>query len=307
MRKLSMVKLIFLCLSLTIFILVLNSEEVPESDYIEVTAKVIMAKHAYGSNITCLVTAEGLYFVDCGMNTGLASQFRLDMEKKFNKKTLALLVTHAHIDHFLGMGAFSDVDVVAAESGENLWKKQLAIEFREEKIQAYTRIFPKFRDSINTAKPFMPKSMFKDLKVFGQGEDQLIFTNTGGHTSCSSSVFFPTQGVLVAGDLVQVDQYPYFGDPSTDMDKWLATFKKWQIMPIEKICPGHGRVVGKDYIKLMENYFLSLISKLKAFKKQKLSVNKIIRHPDLPRGYWGEEVTRPVWFDYCLAFLYSKL
>jgi len=307
MKNSFLVKVTFMFFSVAIFTMVLNSGGIAKSDYIKVTPKVIVAKHAYGANITCLATVEGLYFVDCGMNTEVARQFRQDMEKNFHKKTLALLVTHPHIDHFFGMGAFSDVEVVAAETGKNLWKRQLAIKFTEEKIQAYTRIFPKFKESIKTAKPFLPNHWFKDKKIYGNGKDLLIFTNTGGHTSCSSSVYFPGQGVLVAGDLVQVDQYPYFGDPTTDMDKWLSTFKEWENMPIKKICPGHGRVVDKGYIILMKNYFLSLISKLKEFKKQELSVNKIIRHADLPQGYWGDDVARPVWFDYCLAFLYSKL
>jgi glyoxylase-like metal-dependent hydrolase (beta-lactamase superfamily II) len=111
----------------------------------------------------------------------------------------------------------------------------------------------------------------------------------------------------VAGDLVQVDQYPYFGDPTTDMKKWLSTFKKWQNLSVKKVCPGHGRVVDPGYIKLMENYFLSLIAKLKDFKKQGMSVNQVVRHPDLPPGYWGDEVPRPVWYDYCIALLYRKL
>ena len=205
------------------------------------------------------------------------------------------------------MGAFSDIRVVASETGKSLWQKQLAIEFNEKRIEAFTRIFPKFRDSIKTAKPFMPTEWFNEKKVIGSGKSQVSFINTGGHTSCSSSVFFPLEGVLVAGDLVQVDQYPYFGDPSTDMNSWIETFKKWETLPIKKICPGHGGVVDKGYLKKMRNYFETLIFTLKQLKKQNLPVKEVIRHKKLPKGYWGDQIKRPVWFDYCIASLYTKL
>jgi len=115
--------------------------EAPKIEYHIASDSVVMAKHQYGSNITCLATEEGLYFVDCGLNTELAGQFRKNMEKKFAKKTVALLLTHAHIDHFFGMGAFSDVKVISSETGKNLWDRQLSIEFNEKRIQAYDRIF----------------------------------------------------------------------------------------------------------------------------------------------------------------------
>lgn len=285
----------------------LAAEEIREVEYHEVSGSVVMAKHQYGSNMTCLATHEGLYFVDCGMKTELARTFRLDMEKKFSRKTLALLITHPHIDHFWGMAAFSDVDVVAAEPGANLWKKQLSIKFNDQVIESYSRIFPKFRESHKTAKPFMPTILFKDQIKFGTGNDVLIFTNTGGHTVCSSSVYFPGEKVLVSGDLVQVDQYPYFGDPGNDLDAWLGAFEQWEGMPIKKVCPGHGRPVDKSHINLMKNYFKDLVTVLRKLKKENLATGEVVRHPDLPKGYWPDEVKRPAWFDYCIAALYRKL
>jgi glyoxylase-like metal-dependent hydrolase (beta-lactamase superfamily II) len=301
--------LIFLLLLgfLVLFPINLSAEPVNDMEYCSVSPSVIMARHQYGANMTCLATDQGLYFVDCGMKTELARKFRTDMEEKFRKKTLALLITHPHIDHFFGMAAFSDVNVVAAEPGKNLWEKQLAIKFNDRLIEAYTRIFPKFRESQKSAKLFMPTLFFKDMIQLGEGEDKLIFTNTGGHTVCSSSVYFPKENILVAGDLIQVDQYPYFGDPTNDMDAWLSAFKKWQTLPIQKICPGHGRVVDKAYIGLMKDYFERLIEVLKGLKAQNLETKDVIRHPDLPAGYWGDQAERPAWFNYCMASLYQKL
>ena len=281
--------------------------EIKKAQYFEISKSVVMAKHDYGCNITCISTDDGLVFVDAGLNTELASQFRLDMEKKFSKKTEVLVITHPHIDHFFGMAAFSDLTVVASETGKKTWQRQLTIEFNEERINAYDRVFSGFKESFPAAKPFMPTLLFKDEIVLGEGQTKLIITNTGGHTVCSSSVFFPSEGVLVSGDLVQVDQYPYFGDPTNDMKAWLTAFNKWENLPIKKVCPGHGRPVEKSYIILMKNYFEALISVLKTLKSRNLEAKDVVRHPELPAGYWGPEASRPQWFDYCIASLYKSL
>jgi glyoxylase-like metal-dependent hydrolase (beta-lactamase superfamily II) len=306
MKKINLLMLVSIGLSI-IFSEILAAGELKKAKHITVSESVVMAKHDYGCNITCISTDDGLFFVDTGLNTELARQFREDMEKKFSKKTCALLITHVHTDHFFGMGAFSDVNVISSEVGKNSWRKQLAIEFTEKRIEAYDRIFSGFKESFPSAKPFIPTVFFRDKIILGEGKNQLIFTTTGGHTACSSSVFFPAQGVLVSGDLVQVDQYPYFGDPTNDMNAWLAAFKKWETMPIKKVCPGHGRPVNKSYITLMKNYFEKLISVLKKLKSRNLEAKVVIRHSELPEGYWGQEAKRPVWFDYCIASLYKSL
>jgi glyoxylase-like metal-dependent hydrolase (beta-lactamase superfamily II) len=279
----------------------------PGTKYFQVTPAVVMAKHEYGSNIICIATGNGLYFIDCGLSTELLKQFRTDMEKKFGKSTRALLITHAHIDHFLGMAAFKDVDVIAAESGKTVWQRQLAIKFTPQQIKGYSGIFPKFAEAVKTAKPFLPNLWFKDEKVLGTGDDRLVFTNTGGHSACSSSVYFPKEGVLVAGDLVQVDQWPYFGDPTTDMKAWLTTFKKWETLPVKKVCAGHGEVTDLSYVKLMRNYFENMIVTLKKLKGKKLPIQEVVTHKDLPAKYWSGTKPQPRWWNYCIAALYRKL
>ncbi len=276
-------------------------------DYIDVAGSVVMAKHEYGANITCFELDEGLVFSDCGMKTEVAAQFRQDMEKRFNKKTLALFLTHAHIDHFFGMGAFSDVKILASSRSKALFKRQLKIEFDEKKIRVYSGIFPGFRESLKTAAPFLPTAWFDNEISMGRGEKKIVFRNTGGHSAGSSYADYVSEGILAAGDLVQVDQYPYFGDPTTDMKSWINTLKHWETQNIEKVCPGHGRVVDKSHIILVRGFFESMISVLKKLKTDNISVKEVVTHPDLPGGYWGDKAKRPAWYSRCIKTLYSVL
>jgi hypothetical protein len=45
-------------------------------------------------NITCINTDEGLIFVDAGLVVKETTKFRQDMEKRFNKETIYLILTH---------------------------------------------------------------------------------------------------------------------------------------------------------------------------------------------------------------------
>jgi glyoxylase-like metal-dependent hydrolase (beta-lactamase superfamily II) len=278
-----------------------------DTRFYDVSGSVVMVRHPYGSNITCIAMDEGLVFVDCGMKTEFVAEFRKKMEKKYNKKTIALLLTHVHIDHFLGMAAFNDVKVVAAEAGKNLFNRQLAIEFNDQRIEAYTKIFPKFRESIGTAKPFLPNTWVKDEMTFGSPKGGVIFRNTGGHSSCSSNIYFKKEGILVAGDLIQADQYVYFGDPTTSLSKWIDTLKKWETMNIVKICPGHGRVVDRSYLKQVWTFFERMISAVKKLKADQVPIEKVVNHPSLPKGYWPQNIEKPRWWNYCISSLYQKI
>ena len=88
---------------------------------IEVSPSVVVAFHTNGSNISCLALEDGLVFVDASLSTRTASRFRRDMEELFDRPAVALVLTHAHLDHLLGMGAFADVPVYAAAAGRPRW------------------------------------------------------------------------------------------------------------------------------------------------------------------------------------------
>jgi glyoxylase-like metal-dependent hydrolase (beta-lactamase superfamily II) len=271
-----------------------------------VSPSVVMVKHPHGANITCIAIEEGLIFVDCGLDTETASKFRKDMESRFNKSAKYLFVTHAHIDHFLGMKAFSDLEVIAARAGEPVWKRFVNLKWTEPAIKSMTRIFPSFPQSLKTAKMFLPTRWFERDLIIKDGKSQVVITLHGGHSNDSSSLYFPREGVLVCGDLVQVDQYPYFGDTGNHFPSWLKAFSAWLKLPVKKICPGHGRVVNLEYVSKMKNYFETLIEQVGKLKKSGVPVKEVVTHKTLPKPYWPEDVPRPAWFSYCIAQLFQK-
>jgi glyoxylase-like metal-dependent hydrolase (beta-lactamase superfamily II) len=280
--------------------------EIAPVEYVDISPSVVMAENPNGSNITCIALDDGLVFVDTGLVTSIAADFRKAMEQRFDRPTKYLLLTHAHIDHIFAMGAFADVEVVAASSEKLLFEQQLAIEWNEDQKAMWAGVFPAFMDAFDTAEPFLPTVWVDGEKTFGSGDSAAVFATTGGHTVGSSYVWFPSEGVLVGGDLVQVDRYPYFGDQTNDLTAWIKALKAWHAMEPASICPGHGRVVDKDYLRLEWEYFEELIAALTKLKAEGVPVEEVVVHESLPAAYWPDQ-TEPRWWKYCIALCYRSL
>jgi glyoxylase-like metal-dependent hydrolase (beta-lactamase superfamily II) len=283
-----------------------GAAEIETVNYVDVSPSVVMAENPNGSNIICIALDDGLVFVDTGLVTSLAADFRSEMERRFNRPTTHLVLTHAHIDHIFAMGAFADVEVIAAASEKELFEQQLAIEWNDKNITTWSAIFPAFAEAVDTAKPFLPTRWVDGTRSFGSDRRKVIFETTGGHTTGSSYVWVPSEGVLVTGDLVQVDRYPYFGDPSNDLDAWITALKGWHSLEPATICPGHGRVVDRDYLRLEWEYFEALDAALVKLKADNLPVEEAAFHDSLPAGYWPEQ-PEPRWWRYCIAKHYQGL
>jgi len=274
--------------------------------YIGISPSVVMAENPNGSNITCIALDDGLVFVDAGLVTSIAADFRAAMEKRFDRPTKYLVLTHGHIDHIFAMGAFSDVEVVASSSEKALFEQQIAIEWNEERKAMWAGVFPAFMDAFDTAEPFLPTEWVDGEKTLGSGNSTAVFATTGGHTTGSSYVWFPSEGVLVGGDLVQVDKYPYFGDQTNDLAAWIGALKSWHTMEPAAICPGHGRAVDKDYLRLEWEYFEALIAALSNLKAEGVPVEEVVVHESLPAAYWPDQ-PEPRWWKYCIALCYRNL
>jgi glyoxylase-like metal-dependent hydrolase (beta-lactamase superfamily II) len=270
----------------------------------EVTSNIVLAENIYGSNLTCIALDNKLVFVDAGLNTEFAIYFRKSMETKYGLKARTLMITHAHMDHILGMGAFSDCEIIAASQGVQRFNRFLETKYSEEVIQGFERVFPYFRESLENSQLRKPDKWVKD-KLDCSGE--LIFEVEGGHTSCSSSVYIRKAGVLVTGDLIQVDVYPYFGEPDTNIKSWVNTLRKWEKMPIKALVPGHGRIVNINYLAKVSDFFEEMLNKMRILKQKGVPVHEVLHQADLHRGYWPENAVRKPAYDRSVTNLYNSI
>jgi glyoxylase-like metal-dependent hydrolase (beta-lactamase superfamily II) len=272
-------------------------------ELVEVSDSVVMAFHANGSNISCVSLDEGLLFVDASLSTRVAERFRRDMEARFGQRATALLLTHAHFDHILGMGAFADVPVYAAEAGRSRWEQALAVEWDERRIASWAAVFPTFPEELPSATLRMPTEWFGDRLELGGGK--VVVRRTGGHTADSSSLVVADEHVVISGDLVQAQRRPYFGEADTDMAAWITTLKRWEQMASIRVCPGHGPVIGGDELAAMRSWFQAISKAVAELKAGGATFEEVLAHDDLPAGYWPAEASVPGWWPYCIKRLYD--
>ncbi|HOC44760.1 MAG TPA: MBL fold metallo-hydrolase [Thermoanaerobaculales bacterium] len=284
-------------------VLVGEAAEPPAYELVEVSDSVVMAINANGSNIACVALGEGLLFVDASLSTRIAESFRRDMEARFQRPALALLVTHAHLDHILGMGAFADLPVIAAEAGRPRWERYLAVEWDDRTVAGLTAVFPTFADELPSASLRMPTQWFEESLELG-GE-RVVVRRTGGHSADSSSVVLAGERVVVAGDLVQARRRPYFGEPDTDMNGWIETLRSWERMAPVTMCPGHGPVIGGDELAVMRSWFEAMSQAVAKLKASGATFDEVVASDRLPSGYWPAESSVPGWWPYCVKRLYD--
>ena len=271
----------------------------------DVTESIVLAQNDYGANLVCVALEDELVFVDAGLHAGFTAEFRSAMEERFGLKASTLMVTHAHIDHLLGVGAFSDCEVVAAEAGRMRFERFLAAEYTEEMIQGAERLFPHFRESIELAELSMPTTWVRNRMVLGEGD--VVFQLVGGHSSCSSSIHVIPERVIMAGDLMQVDRTPYFGEPDTDVDKWIGALKTWEGMDLDAVVPGHGGAADRNYVTRVRVFFEEMLEALRSLKEEVVPLDEVAHHPRLPSGYWPIDAERKPTYDFSINSLYKRL
>jgi hypothetical protein len=65
--------------------------------------------------------------------------------------------------------------------------------------------------------------------------------------------------------------------------------------------------VDKAYVTEVRVYFEKLVATLRRLKSEGVPLQEAVNHPDLPAGYWPNELEKPGWFDPAVAQLYRSL
>ncbi|UBU13571.1 MBL fold metallo-hydrolase [Nonomuraea gerenzanensis] len=151
--------------------------------------------------------------------------------------------SHSHFDHYYGNALFRGAEIWGharcAEEIERDGEEQRAhlIERRpEQRAELEEVVIVPPDHTFTTAASLDIGGRIVHLRYFGLG-----------HSSNDVVAHVPDAGVVFAGDLVEEGAPPAFGD-SYPLD-WPATVAAMlNEMPEPVIVPGHGAVVGRDYV-----------------------------------------------------------
>lgn len=239
-------------------------------DLVEVADSVIVCQDRsyYQVNMVCIDLDSELVFIDTCTKTPLATKFRKTMETRFGEKKASVVITHANGDHFQAIDAFDDLPVVI--SAPFLKRaKQYNVPRKKMKILQEAQTFS------------------KEI-TFGQENHKLIFHWVGGHTADSIHGFFPSKKIVIAGDNLISNMPQYFPFADSDLEKWVNCLKNWEQLEVDQFICGHGGIVGKSYVAKVRRFFEALRAFLASSIKDNLSIEEVLKHPDLPK-YFEED------------------
>jgi glyoxylase-like metal-dependent hydrolase (beta-lactamase superfamily II) len=202
-----------------------------------------------------------------------------DAVKESGKNLTFVYVTHSHPDHYFGFvsikEAFPNAKLVALPATvaeiEKTW---------EGKVKQWK---PMYKEAI-TAKPYLPEAMTGTTLEL-EGEKLEVTGGVQGDEAESSYVSIPSLGVVVAGDIVYDQVFPWTAETSVEQRKtWEGSLDKLAAMNAKLVVPGHQkpeRQQKPEDITFTKNYLVDFDAALTSSKKpSELQAKLKAKYPD---------------------------
>ncbi|KAH0574745.1 Hydroxyacylglutathione hydrolase [Spironucleus salmonicida] len=163
------------------------------------------------------------------IDPAVSNQNILDFIKRHSLTPLAVLLTHCHFDHVLGLkfvrDNFPDIDIYSHTSGLNTFETMLPRAI-------------KYGISIPENLP-RPNRFFSDKDEFQLGDSILSIIHTPGHCPCQSC--FKIDNILITGDMLFSNSVGRTDIPLSQPQDMVKSYQKLHILDDSlTIYPGHG-------------------------------------------------------------------
>jgi glyoxylase-like metal-dependent hydrolase (beta-lactamase superfamily II) len=214
--------------------------------WLEVGDRVFVRRYRfYDQNIGVVLGDDGVLVVDTRISHRQADEILADLRTLTPLPVRAVVNTHHHSDHTFGNARFRPVPIWGHERAAATMR---ASGERE-------------RAAVMAANATMAAEVGEVVidppdRTFGDAETPLVAFDAGGrrvelrylgrgHTADDIVVLVADAGVLFAGDLLEADATPFFGD-GYPID-WPATVERLVELVDGAVVPGHGTVGDRAF------------------------------------------------------------
>jgi cyclase len=220
-------------------------------EFKEVTPHTILInfKDYFEVNAGAIILNNFIIVIDALMYPIQAKQFREKLETKYNLPVKYLFITHYHADHLFGIAAFKDIEIFGSSLLIENLKKRKEENWTTEAFNEWKKEEPEIEEFIDEIEIIIPTEGFKTKRIIKDDGLSVEFYHSGGHTGGSSYAYFPNEKVLFSGDLIAAGFWPFISDPNEDFEGWINSFEFILNLDVDVVIPGHGPLVGLDYIK----------------------------------------------------------
>jgi glyoxylase-like metal-dependent hydrolase (beta-lactamase superfamily II) len=189
----------------------------------------------FDQNIGVVLGATGAVVIDTRASHLLADELLAELRALTTAPLAAVVNTHHHWDHSFGNARFASAPIWGhrrcaervLEDGDDMRRRVIG--------QA-----PQAAEQLDAVVLTPPDRVFEETALIDLGDRQLQLTFLGrGHTDNDIVIAVPDAGVLFAGDLLENDAPPGFGDAYPAA--WARTVTD-RLLPLvrEVVVPGHG-------------------------------------------------------------------
>jgi glyoxylase-like metal-dependent hydrolase (beta-lactamase superfamily II) len=214
------------------------------SNWTEVGAGIFVRRYTfYDQNIVAISGDDGFLIVDTRVSHRQADEILSDLRELSALPVRAVVNTHGHNDHAFGNHRFRPAPIwghlrcarMITETGADQIARvsaaipELAADLAEVVLDPPDQLF----DTATTV-PFDAGGRVVELRYLGRG-----------HTDNDIVVLIPDADVLLAGDLLENDATPYFGD-GYPID-WPATAEALVALVTGVVVPGHGSIGDRAF------------------------------------------------------------
>lgn len=241
-----------------------------------VTDNVYSAVGFGGANVTMIVGRDGVIIVDTMESVDAAKNILTEFRKLTDKPVKAIVYTHNHTDHTMGVKAFTTeedvkagkVDIYAHETMMNtvisnasviapILGLRSAYSFG---VMLETGPEGKINQGLGPQMVFGQRSFIAPTKTFKDALDvevagvRLRLIYAPSETDDEIIVWLPEQKLLQTAEVIQGETFPNLhtirGTAYRDPVKWFKTIDLMRRLGAEHLVPSHGRPVsGKDKVE----------------------------------------------------------
>ncbi len=187
------------------------------------------------SNAGVVIGPQGVIVIDALGSPTLGTQLISEIRKLTDKSIQYVIVTHYHADHIYGLQSFVDIGatVIAQQSAQDYLSSDTA----KLRLQASREeLAPWINDQTRLVSA--TRWITEDERLSLAGLEVDVIKMGPAHTPDDLAIYFPSESVLYAGDLVFRGRIPYVGN--ADSLGWIKSLDKLLKRDTKTIVPGHG-------------------------------------------------------------------
>jgi cyclase len=239
----------------------------PALEMEQVTGNVFTNTRLRGCNPNFVTTSDGVVVIDTPQLPTKAVAMRHLAET--HGPIRYLINTEHHVDHIFGNYFFKGAGTVVNHRA--LWERFMVVfPDLDPFAYAYESIpgdNPKGTDLDDPgavdlwpdrdeyyADPNKGRIVFTGDLTLHVGDHTFNLLHTPGHTPGQLAVHVPEEGVVFTGDTIFSGCQTWL--MTSDVAQWLDALERIRALDFERIVPGHGPVVGKDYLDVQRSVLM---------------------------------------------------